>query len=132
MRKNIDNFKYEVMNGYDYLFDEKGNSFLALREVAWNDGKTNLELRKWFNSADGSEVAGKGFSFLTEEGPHELVNVLLRNEFGRTDEVLEIIKEREDFNQSISITLGDEKSKELNIESDESSIEYYDPKECNL
>lgn len=124
MKKSNDSFGYEVMNGYDYLFDEKGNSFLALREVKWNNGKTNLELRKWFNNADGSEIAGKGFSFLTEDGPHELVNTMLKNDFGRTEEVLEIIKKREDFNDSLSHI--DHKI------DDKDSTEYYDPKEFIL
>lgn len=129
------NFDYEIIDDFDKVFDEKGNSFLALRKIDWGGrGTPKLELRKWFNNAQGEETIGKGFSFLTEEGPHELTKVLLENGFGHTDEVIESIKDRDDFmsslsnvlsNEELNTVIGEEKMKDIsNIDS------YYDPSEA--
>jgi hypothetical protein len=117
-------FDYHVYS--DRVFDEKGSTFLAMRRVAWgvsqeqeaDPEKIRLELRKW-NNRDGKEMANKGFSFLTEEGPHELTKALLEEGFGDTKEVIDIIRQREDFEESVN-SLYDDKS--------DASGEYFDPR----
>lgn len=123
------NIKYEVVDDYDYLFDEKGNAFLAIRKVRWGDNeKVNLDMRKWYTNANGEETLGKGVSFLTEEGPHELARVLVQNDFGHTDEILEAIKDREDFMPALASVLNGEQMKELGINKDDiPDDDYMDP-----
>lgn len=118
--------KYHVYS--DNVFDEKGSKFLSLRQVAWGVGqdeepedkkKIKYELRRWRNF-DGKERADKGFAFLTEDGPHECVNALLEEGFGHTDEVLDIIRRRDDFESSVR-HLYDDKAPD--------GEEYFDPRD---
>lgn len=129
---NTDSFSYKVDEDFDNIFDEKGNTFLALRKVYWgNSTEPKLDLRKWYTTAKG-ETVGKGFSFLTEDGPNELARVLLVNNFGETEQVIESIKDRPDFKSSLVKVLGDD-VKDIDIELDDDEVEtYYDPKEVLL
>lgn len=79
------------------IFDEKGNISLELRKVSWNEREPKLELRKWNMNSDGEQTPNKGFSFLTDEGPHMLTELLVENNFGNTKTLYELLKEREDF-----------------------------------
>ena len=94
-------------DGMDGIFDEHGTMFLTMRKTQWvEDGenpdpeKAKLELRKYRVTAEG-ERPDKGFSFLTEDGPHELVNVLIENGYGDTREVLLKLRERENFKEVV-------------------------------
>lgn len=121
-------FEYKVNPDFDFTFDEKGNTFLALRKLSWGEGKPEkIELRKWYNSTDGTETPNKGFTFLTEEGPHELTKVLVEQGFGYTDDILNGLKDREDFKSSLSKVLSGEELDELGIEKVDPDEEYYDP-----
>ena len=88
-------------------FDEHGNTFLAMRRTQWlkegetpDKDKSKIELRKWRVTSEG-ERADKGFSFLTEEGPNQLVNTLIKNGFGDTKEILIGIRKRDNFKESV-------------------------------
>lgn len=125
-----DKFSYEIIDGFDKVFDEKGNSFLAIRKIDWGGrGTPKLELRKWFNNAQGEETIGKGFSFLTEEGPNELTKVLIESGFGHTEEIIEGIKDREDFLPALCKAY--ENAKDIigseNFENIKDEDVYYDP-----
>lgn len=122
--------KYTIVDDFDHPFDEKGNAFLALRKLTWGDNDTvKLDIRKWYTNSSGTETLGKGVSFLTEDGPHELARVLLENGYGNTMEVLNSIKDRADFKSSLVNVLG-KNSKELeDLEMGGVEEEYYDPKE---
>ena len=79
-----------------------------MRKVQWvqegnepDPSKAKLELRKWRISPEGEERADKGFSFLTEEGPHELAKVLVNNGYGHTKDILLGLKSRDDFKESV-------------------------------
>lgn len=89
---------YEIVDGYDHIFDEKGNTFLSLRKISWGGREPKLDLRKWYTMADGEERVGRGVGFLTEEGPHELTRILVQEGFGYTNELMDILSTREDFN----------------------------------
>lgn len=97
-RKDME-FNLEIDPEIDEVFDEGvGNSFLAMRRLRWNEnGQYKLDLRKWITNANGEEIAGKGFSFITEEGPANLINCLLKHGYGDTRKTLEGIQDREDF-----------------------------------
>lgn len=108
----------------DFVIDEKGNQMIALRKLAWTDGAdTRWDIRKWIINPDGSEIAMKGTGFLTEEGPHNLTKVLCEQGFGRTREILESIKDRDDFRSSLNMILGpDDEYYDESI-----GDEYFDP-----
>jgi hypothetical protein len=120
---------YTVDPSFDFIFDEKANTMLALRKVQWGEGTPKLDLRKWYTGKEGQEVVGKGFTFLTEEGPHELTNILTKNGFGDTRTILDNIKNRDDFSKSLNIIMG--KDSEFYTESEEEE-EFYDPKNMLL
>ena len=115
-------------DGINELIDEKGNSTIMLREVSWS-GRENykLELRRWIVEEAGDKPL-KGVSFLTEDGPNNLVHTMTKLGFGKTDVILNNLKTREDFDQSLIKVIGKTKineAKESEIEiSDE---DYYDP-----
>lgn len=108
--------KYTIVDDYDYIIDEKGSSFIALRKIFWGDtdvldeidpSKVKLDIRKWHtDSSTGEEKVGKGWSFLTEQGPHNLTKILVENGFGKTKDILNGIKDREDFRSSLNSVLG--------------------------
>lgn len=123
----IKKFEYNVQG--ERVFDEKGSTFLAMRHIAWgvsqnetpDPEKVHLELRRW-RIRDGKEMADKGFSFLTEEGPHELTNALLSEGYGHTKDVLDIIKKRDDFREAVE---------SMSVDADASG-EYFDPRSMLL
>ena len=99
----------------------------------------NLELDDSLNdvideapgSNEGEEIAGKGVSFMTEEGPSNLVETLLSHGYGDTRKTLDSLKDREDFLVSVKeiITENDMDLDSVKIENiDSLDGEYYDPK----
>ena len=129
-------FNVEIDPSIDEVFDEGvGSSFLALRMMRWNENSPfKLDMRKWFTSPDGQEVAGKGFSFITENGPHELVKALLKHNYGETREVLDQIKGRDDFLYNVKEVLdnlGSDAGNLITVKpySENESGSFYDPKE---
>lgn len=125
-------FDYKVNPDFDFIFDEKGNTFLALRKIAWGGGQEKLDIRKYYNSSDGTETVGKGVSFITEEGPHELTRILVENDYGYTDEIINGIKNRKDFMTSLVKVLNEEDTEELGLENVDPNEEYFDPVESLL
>lgn len=98
---------YFIHDDVDYIFEEKGNAFSAFRKVQWaNQGsepdveKAKYEIRKWYAREDG-EMAGKGFTFSTPEGPNELIKTMIEHGFGDTKEILLELKNRDDFKESV-------------------------------
>lgn len=124
-------FKYEVDPEFDYLIEEKGNQALFFRRVSWNGRDAKPEIRKWY--VDGtSETPGKGFSFMTEEGPNELIKTMTELGYGNTEEVLENISKRDDFSVAVKKVLG-KGVEELTEEYDSIELEdVYDPRALDL
>lgn len=108
-------FNYETdENKENYIIEEKGNSYTQLAYERWNeDSDFKLALRKFYSSAKG-ETAGKGVTFMTEEGPSELINALLKEGYGNPDDIAKVcIEDRPDIIGSIVYNHGH------NSESDE-------------
>lgn len=127
-------FHLEIDDSINEVFDEgQGNSFLAMRKLRWNESGTfKLDLRKWITNAEGEEIAGKGFSFITEEGPANLVNCLLKHGYGDTRKTLEGIQDREDFvpeAMKILAKKGAISNDLIPEEYVENDVVFYDPKE---
>ena len=117
----MNTLNYNV-DGLDEIIDERGNAIIALREVSWNSKPPKLELRKWYIS-DTGETVGKGVSFLTEEGPHQLVHALVSNGYGDTKTIVDILKTRD---PNMSKELDEIELPE--IKTSEDKEEYFDPK----
>lgn len=138
MRGNRE-FNLEIDPSLDVVFDEgSGNSFLAMRKLRWDENSNfKIDLRKWFTNSDGEEIAGKGFSFITEEGPNNLVNCLIDNGFGDTRDIIEKVSTRDDFVDALATSaaaldaLGLDELKDKVKKAVESSEaeSFYDPKE---
>lgn len=98
----------------NYIIEEKGNSYTQLAYERWNeDNQFKLALRKFYSSAKG-ETAGKGVTFMTEDGPSELINALLKEGYGIPDDIAKIcVEDRPDIIGAIVYNHGH------NSESDE-------------
>lgn len=126
-KNNISSLKYRVVDGFDKIIDEKGASFIALRKIQWgvdqndesSDKEPKLDLRKYYNTPSGERMS-KGVSFLTEEGPSELINVLLDEGYGKTTDVLSRIMSRDDFKDSVDEVINGK---------EDISEDFFDPRE---
>lgn len=112
-------FSYKI-GDVDEVIDSRGNSVILLRSIAWGDHEEKLELRKWVIDIN-KEQALKGVSFLTDEGPHNLTNTLIKLGYGKTEEILKTLSERDDFKDAIK---NYDKPQHL-----KKSGKYLDPKE---
>lgn len=128
-------FNLELDPSVDEVFDEvPGSSFLALRKLRWNsNSEFKLDIRKWYTKNDGEEIAGKGVSFMTEEGPSNLVNALLHHGYCSTEKVIDGIKNREDFLPIVMKTISERDPNLLkdpiSFQDNGSDGEFYDPKD---
>lgn len=128
MAKNP-NFNMQIIDNYDYTIEERGNSFTALRKLKWNDnGTERLDIRRYSINSEGDEVIGKGTGFLTEEGPDEMITILLDTGYGKTEDILNSIKDREDFIPALSKILKEKNVTDIidieNVEEEEEEVLY--------
>lgn len=120
----MSDFKYTVSDDLNDIFYEKGNKFLALREIQWGDRSDyKIDIRRYYTPTNGrDERMDKGISMSREEAD-ELTHSLVRNNFGNTNELLKSLTQRDDFNGKIS---DDGTLEDLGIVDDSN---YYDPEE---
>lgn len=122
----MSDFKYSIDESYNHIIDEKGNTFLALRKIAWGDSDNyRLDLRKYYNTEEGERMA-KGVS-MSDEAADELVNVLTSTGYGNTKEIIDNIKNRDEFFTCLSQSIGKDNIPETDMEV--SIDEMYDPRE---
>jgi hypothetical protein len=99
---------YHIFKDYDLPFDERGSQCGVIRKVQWvkngaepDESKAKLEIRKVYLSSEGEEKLAKGYTFSTDEGPHELAQNLIKIGYGHTKEVLTELAKRDDFKETI-------------------------------
>lgn len=91
---NTKPFSYEVDPEYDYVLEEKGNTYTALRKIKWGDSEEyKLDIRKYYATEEGERMA-KGCSLMSEEGADELTKVLIETGYGQDKELYETILEK--------------------------------------
>lgn len=100
--------KYYIHKDFDIPFDEKGSTYGAVKLVQWiKEGnepdieKAKVEIRKIYVTKEGENL-GKGFTFSTKEGPHELTVGLIKAGFGDTKDILREVRKRDDFLEAAS------------------------------
>lgn len=105
------NINYHIFEDFG-IVDEKSNSYIALRRVQWykndkepDESKAKLELRKW-TLQDNREIPMKGVTFLTEEGPHELVKTLIDKGYGHTSEIIQSLITRPELKMELENTIN--------------------------
>lgn len=117
-----DEFKYEIVDNFDFVIEEKGNTSINLRKIVWGDSdKVKVDIRKYFYK-DGEERMSKGVS-LSNEGADELAKTLCENGYGNTRDILRSIKNRPDFDEALKNINSDDE-----YEGDDGE-DYYDPKQ---
>lgn len=120
----MSDFSYKILEGFDYILDESNNTFTALRKIAWGNSENyRLDIRKYYNTAEGERMA-KGCSF-SDDAAHELVKVLVENNYGDTRDIISGIKDRDDFMYSLSKVIGKDNIPETDMEINNS--DYFDP-----
>lgn len=127
--KNNGTLNFDIKeDGINECIDEKGSMAVMLREVAWNGKEHKLELRKWVIDVD-KETPMRGTSFLTENGPHNLTEILAKNGYGKTENILKNIKDRDDFEESLVFVIGKEKVVKAKNSVSIKKEDYFDPKD---
>ena len=98
---------YHVFKDFEIPFDEKGTTCGTVRLVQWckngeepDKDKAKIEIRKVYTSG-AEEKTGKGYTFSTPEGPGELAVGLIKAGFGETKDVLNAVRERDDFKEAV-------------------------------
>lgn len=80
-------FTYEVDPNFDYVLEERGNTYTALKKIRWGDNDHfSLDIRKWYATENGERMA-KGCSLMTDEGADELTRVLVSTGYGNDKEL---------------------------------------------
>ena len=133
MINNDEKFNLEIDPEVNEIIDEvPGNSFIALRKLRWNETKDfKLDIRNWYVNSEGEEIAGKGVSFKTDEGPANLIEALLKHGYGDTRKTLNGLSDREDFPIAIKEIIEEKgiNLDEIEIPKLESlDATFYDPK----
>lgn len=84
-------FSYEIDPNYDYILEERGNTYTALRKIRWGNSDTfKLDLRKYYATEDG-EIMSKGHSMMSDEGSDELTRVLVDTGYGNDKKLFDAI-----------------------------------------
>lgn len=117
-------FVYDIDDSFDYIIDEGGNTSINVRKISWNGKPYKLDIRR-YTYKDGEEKMMKGIS-LSDEASDELTKVLIDNGYGNTKYIINSLKNRDDFKESL---LDDNNSSDVNNNTDDEDEEYYDPKE---
>lgn len=82
MFKSEKPFHYDIDPNYDFVLEERGNTYTALRKIRWGDKEDfSLDIRKYYATEEGERMA-KGCSLMSKEGANELARVLVDTGYG--------------------------------------------------
>lgn len=92
--------------GINEVVDElSATSFLALREVRWNDEDDyKPDIRRYFIKPDGTEMPGKGTAIGNPDG---LTEILVKHLYGATEAMLRDMTKRDDYMSSMGRIYAD-------------------------
>ena len=126
---NKEDLQYTQHGDMDYILEEGGNKFSAMRMVSWTqNGTPKLDIRNYYVNKEGNERPSSGFTMNPDgEAPNNLTLALIKEGYGDTEDIINGIKDRPDFMPSLKKCLGDEALEEVGIDSSTIDTEYYDP-----
>lgn len=128
MENNNTPYKYSIIDNVNYIVEECGNRYTALRKIKWaGSDNVYIDVRRWEKKPDGTEMAAKGCTFMTEEGPGELVTALIDAGFGSTKNIVSHLSNRSDFRRAVNLAIG--KEDELYDESADTEEGLLNPKD---
>lgn len=106
-------FSYEVDPNFDYVLEERANTFIALRKIKWgSQTKAKLDIRKYRATEEG-EMMMKGCS-ITDEGANELTKILVEQGYGSDKEIYDaIINNRPEITSRFIETIRNSSDKEI-------------------
>ena len=106
-------FSYEVDPNFDYVLEERANTFIALRKIKWgSQTESKLDIRKYRATEEG-EMIMKGCS-ITDEGAHELTKILVEQGYGLDKEIYDaIINNRPEITSRFIETIRNSSDKEI-------------------
>lgn len=131
---------YELIDDYG-IVDENSTSHISIRKVKWFDRDAKLDIRVWKKTADGDEYPSKGFTFLTDNGPHRLTEKMVSLGYGDTDVLMKMLEARpEDSSLADAVNYEDESADfvddgyvipddDIDTDDDDDDETYYDPRE---
>ena len=91
MFKSEKPFHYDVDPNYDFVLEERGNTYTALRKIRWGDKEDfSLDIRKYYATEEGERMA-KGCSLMSKEGADELARVLVDTGYGEEKQLAKAI-----------------------------------------
>lgn len=91
MERSNKPFHFEVDPNYDFVLEERGNTYTALRKIRWGDKEDfSLDIRKYYATEDGERMA-KGCSLMSKDGADELTRVLISTGYGNEKQIAEEI-----------------------------------------
>ena len=98
----------EIVDNFDYIISERGNTYISLRKVKWPPtSEPKLDLRKYGTKSDGNEQIQKGVCF-DDDAANELTKVLCEQGYGNTMDICNGISDRDDFLESVCRVLSDD------------------------
>lgn len=81
-------YEYDPDGVDEVIEDTSSNSFIAMREIRWNPNNDfKLDIRRYFNKQDGTEMPGKGISL---SNPDKLTECLVKSGFGIMDSIIRV------------------------------------------
>lgn len=106
-------FSYEVDPNFDYVLEERANTFIALRKIKWgSQTEAKLDIRKYRATEEG-EMMMKGCS-ITDEGANELTKILVEQGYGSDKEIYDaIINNRPEITSRFIETIRNSSDKEI-------------------
>lgn len=106
-------FSYEVDPNFDYVLEERANTFIALRKIKWgSQTESKLDIRKYRATEEG-EMMMKGCS-ITDEGANELTKILVEQGYGLDKEIYDaIINNRPEITSRFIETIRNSSDKEI-------------------
>lgn len=106
-------FSYEVDPNFDFVLEERANTFISLRKIKWgSQAEAKLDIRKYRATEEG-EMMMKGCS-LTDEGANELTKVLVEQGYGSDKDIYDaIINNRPEITSRFIETVRNSSDKEI-------------------
>lgn len=125
-------FSYEVDPNFDFVLEERANTFIGLRKIKWgSQSEAKLDIRKYRATEEG-EMMMKGCS-LSDEGANELTKILVQEGYGSDKEIYDtIIEHRPEITSRFIETIRNSSDKEIEEHLRDHPIPEDEDKEENL